>query len=82
MPPIVGGICYFIGQDVKATFIASTSDLSCCCKVRLRANNATHCGETDCHASVLCAALRAACGGCALHAPAGAVARNDAETYQ
>ncbi len=31
----------------------------------------------DCHASVLCSALRAAFGGCALHAPAGVVARND-----
>ena len=31
----------------------------------------------DCHASVLCSALRAAFGGYALHAPAGAVARND-----
>ena len=34
-------------------------------------------GSTDSHASVLCSALRAASGGCALHAPAGAVAQND-----
>ena len=31
----------------------------------------------DRHASVLCSVLRAAFGGCALHAPAGAVARDD-----
>ena len=31
----------------------------------------------DCHASVLCSVLRAAFGGCTLHAPAGAVVRND-----
>ena len=33
--------------------------------------------DTDSHASVLCSALRAASVGCALHAPAGAVAQND-----
>ena len=31
----------------------------------------------DRHTSVLCYALRAAFGGCALHAPAGAVVRDD-----